>query len=117
MRPRNPLEVRDAAALRRLVETSTRVVVVVPHSTRSLAELTGFSHATINELLRGRKKRVTQELAQSLSEILGSDVDELFTPILSASDDNDNGSATALPAPVEAVCAGTGAAALEDEAR
>lgn len=109
MRPRHPLEVRDATALRRLVENSTRVVVVVPHSTRSLAELTGFSHATIHGLFTGRTKRVTPELAQSLSEILGQEVDELFMPIVSSSPDGDNGSAEAPSVLASALCAGTSA--------
>jgi len=92
MRPRNPYEVRDPAALRRRVETSTRVI---SHSTRSLAEVTGFSHATISQLLTGRKQRVTKELAQRLSAALGVPMGELFVPTMSASDDKDNGSAEA----------------------
>lgn len=84
MRPRNPYEVRDAAALKHRVETSSRVI---SHSTRSLAEVTGFSQATIGHLLTGRKKRVTLELAQRLSAALGAPMDELFAPTASPSAD------------------------------
>jgi len=96
MRPRNPYEVRDPAQLRRRVETSARVI---PHSTRSLAEVTGFSQTTIGHLMTGHKKRVTLELAQRFSAALGVPMDELFTLTLSASADDDNRSAEAPGGP------------------
>jgi transcriptional regulator with XRE-family HTH domain len=80
MRPLNPLEVRDREVLKEAIDQSTRTV---KHSVRSLAEMTGVSHATIGDLLTGRKTRVTVELAECLSEILGVPVEDLFVPTVS----------------------------------
>lgn len=80
MRPKNPLEVRDRDVLKEYVDTSTRIT---KHSVRSLAELTGVSHATIGDLLTGRKKRVTVTLARKLSAALGAPMEDLFAPISS----------------------------------
>lgn len=77
MRPRNPLQVRDREALKRRIEAAPRITT---HSVRSLAEVTGVSHATIGDLLTGRKKRVTMALAQRLSAALGAPMEDLFMP-------------------------------------
>jgi transcriptional regulator with XRE-family HTH domain len=112
MRPRNPYEVRDPATLKHRVEISTRVM---KHSTRSLAEVTGFSQATISHLMTGRKRRVTLELAQRLSAALGVPMEELFMPSVSSSPDSDNGGVEAQQAPVQDVRAGRGADAPETD--
>ena len=86
MRPRkNPYQVRDREALRERVAGSQRVV---PHSVRSLAELAGVSPATIGHLLTGQRDRVSLGLAQRLSAVLGSPMDDLFEPALSTSSDS-----------------------------
>ena len=86
MRPKNPLEVRDRDALKEYVDTSTRIT---KHSVRSLAEITGVSHATIGDLLTGRKKRVTLTLARKLSAALGASMEDLFMPVPSVLPDTD----------------------------
>lgn len=94
MRPRNPLEVRDREALRRCIDTSTRVTT---HSTRSLGEVTGVSHATIGDLLTGRKTRVTISLAQRLSAALGVRMEDLFMPAASELADADEAEPEEVP--------------------
>jgi transcriptional regulator with XRE-family HTH domain len=85
MRPRNPYQVRDRETLQKRISESHRVI---PHTTRSLAELTGVSHGTIGDLLTGRKARVSLNLAQRLSAILGRPMDDLFVPTPSTSTDS-----------------------------
>jgi transcriptional regulator with XRE-family HTH domain len=111
MRPKNPYEVRDSEKLRRAVESSTRVI---SHSTRSLAEVTGFSHATISELMTGRKQRVTAELAHSLSAALGVPMKDLFVARVSVSADKDKRSAEATKGSVQDACAVQGADTPEE---
>ena len=86
MRPRNPYQVRDRQALQERVNGSQRVI---PHSVRSLAELAGVSPATIGHLLTGKRANVSLGLAQRLSAVLGSPMDDLFVPTASASSDSD----------------------------
>ena len=86
MRPRNPYEVRDREDLQQCVKDSKRVV---PHSLRSLGDLAGVSRATIDDLLKGRTKRVTVTVAQRLSAALGRPLEDLFVPTASPSSDTD----------------------------
>jgi transcriptional regulator with XRE-family HTH domain len=84
MRRRNPYQVRDHGALQERVSGSQRVV---PHTVRSLAKLAGVSHGTIGDLLTGKKNRVSLDLAQRLSALLGVPMDDLFVPTASTSMD------------------------------
>lgn len=87
MRPRNPYQVRDRDALQERVNGSQRVV---KHTLRTLAELAGCSHSTIGALLTGEKTRVSPELAQRLSAVLGVPMEDLFMPTTSASGNGNN---------------------------
>lgn len=86
MRPRHPYQVRDRKELREHVNASQRVV---QHSIRSLAALVGVSPTTLGDLLTGKQQRVTGDLAQRLSAVLGRPVDDLFVPTTSPTRDKD----------------------------
>lgn len=67
--------VRDRGRLRERMAESKREV---PHSVRSLAQQVKSSPSTIGHLLTGERDSLDGELAQRISESLGSSLDELF---------------------------------------
>jgi transcriptional regulator with XRE-family HTH domain len=86
MRPTHPYAVRNPELLRDQMRKPMRVV---PYSVRSLAKAVGASPSTIGDLLTGKAKRVSSDLAERISQTLAAPFGQLFEPSTSASPDDD----------------------------
>lgn len=80
MPPRRPYCVRDVEVLRQRMAASERVVQIVPHSVRSLAEQVESNRGTIGALLTGKQSSLSEELAQAIARELKCPVEDLFVP-------------------------------------